>query len=72
MRFTFPIGSTLDLLNKLFLPILIYGCDVWGHSILKLIEIIYRDFIRRLLKLGESTSNCMLYGKTRKPAYNQS
>ena len=61
-----PIHITLDLFDKLGLPILIYGCEVWGHSNLKLIEICSRNFIRPLLKFGKSTSNCMLYGETGK------
>ena len=65
-RLDVPIDITLDLFDKLVLPILIYGSEVWGHSNLKPIEIFYRNFIRRLLKLGESTSNCMLYGETGK------
>ena len=65
-RLDVPIDITLDLFDKLVLPILIYGSEVWGHSNLKSIEIFYRNFIRRLLKLGESTSNCMLYGETGK------
>ena len=65
-RLDVPIDITLDLFDKLVLPILIYGSEVWGHSNLKHIEICYRNFIRRLLKLGESTSNCMLYGETGK------
>ena len=63
-RLDVPIDITLDLFDKLVLPILIYGSEVWGHSNLKPIEIFYRNFIRRLLKKGESTSNCMLYGET--------
>ena len=63
-RLQVPIDITLDLFDKLVLPILIYGCEVWGHTNLKLIEFFHRNFIRRLLKLGESTTNCMLYGKT--------
>ena len=31
-----PIDITLVLFDKLVLPILIYGCEVWGHSNLKL------------------------------------
>ena len=66
IRLQVPIDITLDLFDKIVLPILIYGCEVWGHSNLKLIEMFYRNFIRRLLKLGDSTSNCMLYGETGK------
>ena len=65
-RLDVPIDITLDLFDKLVLPILMYGSEVWGHSNLKPIEILLMNFMRRLLKLGESTSNCMLYGETGK------
>ena len=45
----FPINITLDLFDKFVIPILIYGCEVWGHSNLNLIDFFYRNFIRRLL-----------------------
>ena len=65
-RLDVPIDITLDLFDQLILPILIYGSEVWGNSNLKPMVIFYRNFTRRLLKLGESTSNCMLYGETGK------
>ena len=37
-RLDVPIDITLDLFDKLVLPILIYGSEVWGHSNLKPIE----------------------------------
>ena len=39
-RLQVPIDITLDLFDKLVLRILIYGCEVWGHSSLKLIDIL--------------------------------
>ena len=37
-RLQIPIDITLDLFDKLVLPILTYECEVWSHSNLKLIE----------------------------------
>ena len=41
-----------------------YGCEIWGFSNIEKIEIFHRNFLRRCLKLGKSTSTCMLYGET--------
>ena len=41
-RLDVPFDITLDLFEKLVLPILIYGSEVWGHSNLKPIYIFYR------------------------------
>ena len=72
-RLYVPIDITLDLFDRLVLPILIYGSDVWGHSNLKPIDIFYRNFIRRLLKLGVQVqvTVCSMV-KLGKLAYSQS
>ena len=64
-RLQVSIDITLDLFDKLVLPNLIYGCEVWAHSNMKLIYIFLFDF-HKALKLGEITSNCMLYGESGK------
>ena len=58
-----PIDLTCDLFDKTVLPVLIYGCEVWGYSDLRDIEIFYRKFLRYLLKTYNFTPNCMLYGE---------
>ena len=65
-RLCLPIDVILDLFDKIVLPILLYGCEIWGHTDINGIEVFYRNFIRRILKLGNSTSNGMLYGETGK------
>ena len=40
-RLDVPIDITLDLFDKLVLPILIYGCEVWGNSNLQSIDIFF-------------------------------
>ena len=61
-----PIDITCDLFDKLVLPILLYGCEVWGFEKLDHIEIFYRNFLRRVLKVNKLTVNCMLYGEVGK------
>ena len=60
------IDITCDLFDKIVLPILLYGCEVWGFENLKHIEIFYRNFLRRILKVNKLTVNCMLYGEVGK------
>ena len=38
--------------------------EIWGFSNIEKIEIFHRNFLRRCLKNGKSTSTCMLYGET--------
>ena len=45
-------------------PILIYGCEVWGFCNLDPIEIFYRKFLKMILKLWSSTPSCQVYGES--------
>ena len=57
-RILIPIDIvTPDIIDKLVLHILIYGCGVRYHSNLEHINLFCRNFIRRLLKLGKITIN---------------
>ena len=58
-----PIDITLDLFDKMILPVLTYGCEVWGISNLREVEIFHRKFMRILLNTYNFTPNCMLYGE---------
>ena len=44
-----PIDLTLDLFDKSVKPILLYGCEVWGHENVNLIKRIYLKFCKILL-----------------------
>ena len=63
-KFNLPIDIVLDLFDKLILPILLYGCEIWGFETLDNIEIFYRKFLKYILKVNDQTTNCMVYGET--------
>ena len=48
-----PIDISLDLFDKLVLPILLYGCEVWGFENIDQIDVFYRKFVRYILKLNK-------------------
>ena len=48
----------------MILPILLYGCEIWGFENLESIEIFYRKFLKYLLKVNKQTTDCMVYGET--------
>ena len=54
----------LDLFDKMILPILLYGCEIWGFENLDNIEVFYRKFLKYILKVNQQTPNCMVYGET--------
>ena len=63
-----PIDIVLDLFDKMILPILLYGSEIWGYENLDSIEVFYRTFLKYILRLNIQTTNCMVYGEAgRKP-----
>jgi hypothetical protein len=44
-------------------PILTYGCEVWGVENLDMIECFHRKFCKILLNARASTANCIAYGE---------
>ena len=66
--YNLPVDILLDLFDKMILPILLYGCEIWGFENLDCIEIFYRTFLKYVLRLNKQTANCMVYGEAgRKP-----
>ena len=59
-----PIDIVLDLFDKTIVPIITYGCEVWGFDNVDLINKLQRKFFKIVLKLRKSTPNVMLYGET--------
>ena len=61
-----PPDIHIDMFEKTITPILLYGCEVWGYGNLEPLEIFYRSFIKRVLGIGKSTANCIIYGEVGK------
>ena len=62
-RLLLTVDIILDLFDKTVLPVLLYGCEVWGHTNTQAIEIFYRKFLKMILKLNFSTSSIKVYGE---------
>ena len=58
-----PLDVQLDLFDKTILPIMIYGCEVWGYENVKILELIQLRFCKYILKVKKSTPNVMVYGE---------
>ena len=58
-----PIDIQLELFDATVLPIMLYGCEVWGVEKLDLPEKLQRKFCKLILGLKESTPTCVLYGE---------
>ena len=58
-----PIDLQIQMFNHTILPILLYGCEIWGFNNIKLIENVQNQFLRTITKLRKSTPIYMLYGE---------
>ena len=58
-----PIDVQLELFDKTVLPVMLYGCEIWGYENINLFESFYLRYLKYILKLKKSTPNCMLYGE---------
>ena len=58
-----PIDIQLELFDRLVVPIMIYGSEVWGFENLKQIEAVHTQYCKHLLKLRKNTMNCMTLGE---------
>ena len=56
----------LDLFDNTVIPVLLYGCELWGFQTLYLIEKLQLKFYKFLFKLRPSTPSHMIYGETGK------
>ena len=60
----------LNLFDQIVLSVLLYGCEVLGYENIDILEIFFRSFLKKTLKLNDQTANCMVYGESgRKPLY---
>ena len=57
------IESELHLFDTMVLPILIYGCEVWGFEEFEQIEVFHTNFLRRVLRVRKSVPKGMIYGE---------
>ena len=61
-RLQLPVDISIQLFDQLVLPVLLYGCEVWGYSNLKQLEVFHRKFIKEILNIDLSAPSCIVYG----------
>ena len=62
--FLLPLDLQIEIFQKTVIPILLYGCDVWGFGDLKVLEQVQLKFLKQILNMKKSTPNCIVYGET--------
>lgn len=58
-----PVDVQINLFDTMVVPILTYGCEVWGNENVELANKLQYKFYRYILHLKTSTPICMLLGE---------
>ena len=56
-----PWDIQVELFDRLMVPVLVYGCEVWCSIMTNLASKLQLCFCKIILKLGKSTPSCMVY-----------
>ena len=62
-KFNLPIDLQLELFDAMVLPIITYGCEIWGYRVYKVIEVVHLTFLKHILGVRKTTCNSMVYGE---------
>ena len=58
-----PVDLQIKLFEHTIIPILTYGCVVWGFENLDILNIVYKSFLKKICKAKKSTPTNMLFGE---------
>ena len=61
-----PFDIYMNLFYVIVLPVLLYGCEIWGYEDCEDVEIFFRYFLKNTLKLNRQTPSPMVYGESGK------
>ena len=59
-----PVDVVLSLYQSMIIPIMLYGCEIWGYENVTLLEKLQLKFLKHLFKLNKRTPSNMIYGET--------
>ena len=58
-----PVNVAIELFDKQILPILLYGSEIWGYEFSPVIENVQTSYLKKLIGVNKSTSNCAVLGE---------
>ncbi len=62
-KFDLPIDLQLELFDAMVLPIITYGCEIWGYRTIRDLENLHITFMKHILHVRKTTCNSMVYGE---------
>ena len=63
LNLSIDIQLHVHLFDSLVIPILLYGCEIWGYETNSLIEKLHLKFCKSILRVKKTTPSCMIYGE---------
>ena len=57
------LDTLLYLFDRTVVPVLLYGCEIWGYEKCEKANTFCLKFFKTILGLKRSTNNCMVYGE---------
>lgn len=64
VRLGLNVSNSLTLYDRTVLPVLLYGCEIWGFDNIEAVEIFDRNFLRYVLGVDLQTPKVFVYGET--------
>ena len=58
-----PFDLQIKLFDNTVLPILTYGCEIFGYENTEILEGVHLDFLRKIAKVRKSTPGYMIYAE---------
>ena len=58
-----PVDMQFELFDRMVVPVILYGCEIWGYKKRIILERLHLKFCKMVLKLKQSTPNVMVYGE---------
>ncbi len=58
-----PVEIQIELFNTMIVPVLTYGCEIWGDNIIREIELIQLKFMKHVDYVHRYTSTDIVYGE---------
>jgi len=63
-QLTLTVEVSIELVDKLIIPILLYGSEIWGYEDPEQLQIALNHILRKILKLHKTTPKCMINGES--------
>ena len=63
-RKSLPTDVLLDLYKKMVIPVMLYGCEVWGHENIGILEKLHLKSLKYILHLNRSTMSSQVFGES--------